>query len=88
MAQHQSGTTASYTGDSAEALPYLYTPACAAEILSIKESWLRRQAGRRMIPCTFVGRHLRFSVPDLQAIAEHGAYRPATRQHRHQRHRT
>lgn len=57
----------------------LYTPAQAAEMLSVKESWLRRKAGRRAIPCTFVGKHLRFSLADLRGIAEGGAQavRPA-----------
>lgn len=57
----------------------LYTPAQAAEMLSVKESWLRRKAGRRAIPCTFVGKHLRFSLADLRGIAEDGAQavRPA-----------
>lgn len=57
-------------------LPYLYTPARAAHILSVKESWLRRQAGRRVIPCTFVGRHLRFSAEDLHMIAQQGSCQP------------
>jgi excisionase family DNA binding protein len=38
----------------------LYTPAQAAALLAVKESWLRRKAGQRAIPCTFVGKHLRF----------------------------
>lgn len=51
----------------------LHTPAEAAEILSVKETWLRRKAGTRAIPCTFLGRHLRFSTADLRAISERGA---------------
>ena len=51
----------------------LYTPAQAAEMLAVKESWLRRKAGMRAIPSTFVGKHLRFSVADLRAIAALGA---------------
>lgn len=51
----------------------LYTPSAAAEILAVKESWLRRKAGTRSIPCTFLGRHLRFSRQDLHAIAHQGA---------------
>jgi hypothetical protein len=42
----------------------LHTPAEAAEILSIRESWLRGKAAARAIPCTFVGKHLRFSDDD------------------------
>jgi hypothetical protein len=50
----------------------LHVPAVAADILSIPESWLRRKAGRREIPCTFVGKHLRFSDDDLRVIAPSG----------------
>jgi len=54
----------------------LHTPAEAAALLAVRESWLRRKAGRREIPCTFLGRHLRFSSDDLTSIARTGA-RPA-----------
>jgi len=54
----------------------LHVPAVAADILSIPESWLRRKAARREIPCTFVGKHLRFSDDDLRVIAQSGT-RPA-----------
>ncbi|WP_010310962.1 helix-turn-helix domain-containing protein [Saccharopolyspora spinosa] len=50
----------------------LYTPTEAAELLSVKETWLRRKAGTRSIPCTFIGRHLRFSATDLRTIVENG----------------
>ncbi len=53
--------------------PLLYTPADASELLAVPESWLRRKAGRRLIPCTFVGKHLRFSTADLAAITTAGA---------------
>lgn len=56
--------------------PRLYTPAEAAELLTVRESWLRRQAGQRRIPCTLIGRHLRFSRRDVDAIIAAGA-RPA-----------
>ncbi|MFD7652874.1 helix-turn-helix domain-containing protein [Actinosynnema sp. NPDC059797] len=58
--------------------PYrlLHTPAEAAALLAVRESWLRRKAGRREIPCTFLGKHLRFSPDDLASIARSGA-RPA-----------
>ena len=51
----------------------LYTPAAAAEILAVRESWLRRGAAARTVPCTFLGKHLRFSHADVVAIAEAGA---------------
>jgi len=53
--------------------PLLYTPADAAELLAVPESWLRRKAGRRLIPCTFIGKHLRFSTADLAAITTAGS---------------
>jgi Helix-turn-helix domain len=52
----------------ADAEQLLYTPAEAAGLLRIRESWLRRRAAARLVPCTFLGRHLRFSAADLAAI--------------------
>lgn len=54
----------------------LLTPAQAAGLLQVRESWLRRRAGERRVPCSFVGKHLRFSLADVEAIAAEGA-RPA-----------
>lgn len=54
----------------------LYTPAQAARLLSVPESWLRKRAGQRLIPCTLLGKHLRFSRRDLTAIADAGARPP------------
>jgi hypothetical protein len=51
----------------------LYTPADAAELLAVRESWLRRRATARTVPCTFLGKHLRFSHADIVAIATAGA---------------
>ncbi|MEU4740920.1 helix-turn-helix domain-containing protein [Actinosynnema sp. NPDC023658] len=56
-----------------DGLRLLHTPAQAARVLSVRESWLRRMAGRREIPCTFLGKHLRFSDADLLAIVRDGA---------------
>lgn len=68
------GQARSNTNDStALAAVRLYTPAEAAILLAVRESWLRRKAGQRRIPCTFVGRHLRFSAADLAGIVENGA---------------
>ncbi len=53
--------------------PLLYTSVDAAELLAVPESWLRRKAGRRLIPCTLVGKHLRFSAADLAAITAGGS---------------
>ena len=52
----------------------LHTPAEAAEILHVKESWLRRRAGQRRIPCSRLGKHLRFSDADLRAIVTSAAH--------------
>lgn len=46
----------------------LYTPAEAAQYLAVKESWLRRKVTERAIPHRFLGKHLRFSITDLQTI--------------------
>lgn len=62
----------------------LLTPAQAAEVLQVRESWLRRRAAERRVPCCFVGKHLRFSHADLEAIVADGAHpaRAAGPQHR------
>ncbi|WP_372504877.1 helix-turn-helix domain-containing protein [Lentzea flava] len=52
----------------ADSAQILYTPAQAAELLQIRESWLRRRAARRSVPCTFLGKHLRFSRQDLEGV--------------------
>jgi len=57
-------------------VPKLHTPSEAAGILAVRESWLRRKAGQRLIPCTFLGKHLRFSDADLTAIADSGHQQP------------
>jgi excisionase family DNA binding protein len=54
----------------------LYTPAEAAEVLQVRESRLRKKASARAIPCTFIGKHLRFSEDDLAAIIAAGSKRP------------
>jgi excisionase family DNA binding protein len=55
----------------------LHTPADAAEILTVPESWLRKKAAARVIPCTFLGKHLRFSDEDIDAIVRSGARGPS-----------
>ncbi|MBF9132191.1 helix-turn-helix domain-containing protein [Plantactinospora sp. S1510] len=64
----------SVSGDSQ---PLLYTPAEAAQRLQVRESWLRKKAAARQVPCTFLGKHLRFSPADLAAIITNAA-QPAT----------
>jgi excisionase family DNA binding protein len=59
-----------------EAAPRLYTADQAAAFLQVSPSWLRKKATARAIPCTFIGKHLRFSSSDLAAIVAAGAYAP------------
>jgi excisionase family DNA binding protein len=62
----------------ADQLP-LRTPAEAAQLLAVPESWMRRKAAARAIPCTFLGKHLLFSPADLAAIIAAAAQPPRTR---------
>ncbi|MEU4828223.1 helix-turn-helix domain-containing protein [Actinomadura sp. NPDC023710] len=63
----------------------LYTPAEAAAMLQVRESWLRKKASARAIPCTFVGKHLRFSDQDIAGIIAAGAKQPVVRSRRARR---
>jgi hypothetical protein len=54
----------------------LHTAAEAAGILKVRESWLKAKASARLIPCTFVGKHLRFSDDDIASIMRGGARQP------------
>ena len=54
----------------------LHTVAEAAGILKVRESWLKTKASARLIPCTFVGKHLRFSDNDIANIMRAGARQP------------
>ena len=56
----------------------LHTPAEAAGILKVRESWLKTKAAARLIPCTFIGKHLRFSDDDIAEIMRAGARQPVT----------
>lgn len=56
----------------------LHTVAEAAGILKVRESWLKTKASARLIPCTFVGKHLRFSDDDIAGIMRAGARQPVT----------
>lgn len=56
----------------------LFTPAQAAERLKVPESWLRKKATARQVPCTFLGKHLRFSAEDLAQIIRDGHRDPVT----------
>jgi hypothetical protein len=56
----------------------LHTAAEAAVILKVRESWLKTKAAARLIPCTFIGKHLRFSDDDIAEIMKAGARQPVT----------
>lgn len=58
--------------------PRLHKPNQAAALLNVPESWLRKRAAARAIPCTFLGKHLRFSDADLEQIIRDGAKEPVT----------
>jgi hypothetical protein len=44
----------------------------------VRESWLKTKAAARLIPCTFVGKHLRFSDDEIAGIVKAGARQPIT----------
>ena len=60
----------------------LYTAAEVAGILKVRESWLKTKAAARLIPCTFIGKHLRFSDDDIAKIMKAGARQPVTSRER------
>lgn len=66
----------------------LHTAAEAAGILKVRESWLKTKASARLIPCTFVGKHLRFSDSDITEIMRVGARQPVTSRERGAKGRT
>lgn len=45
-------------------------------MLQVRESWLRKKATARVVPCTFLGKHLRFSEDDIEAIVAAGETPP------------
>jgi excisionase family DNA binding protein len=74
-AHHQPG--AAFDPSMTVAQLELLLPSEAAQLLRVRESWLRKKAAARLIPSTRVGKHLRFSAHDIAAINAAGA-RPAT----------
>jgi hypothetical protein len=60
----------------------LYTAAEAAGILKVRESWLKTKAAARLIPCTFIGKHLRFSDDDIAEIMKAGECQPVISERR------
>ena len=64
----------------------LYTAAEAAGILKVRESWLKTMAAARLIPCTFIGKHLRCSDDNIAEIMKAGARQPVTARERRASH--
>jgi hypothetical protein len=54
-------------------------------MLKVRESWLKSKAAARQIPCTFIGKHLRFSDAEIVGIMQAGARRPVTARQRRPR---
>ena len=54
----------------------LHTAAEAAGIPKTRESWLKTKAAARLIPCTFIGEHLRFGDDDIDQIMRAGTRQP------------
>ncbi|QIK66412.1 helix-turn-helix domain-containing protein [Nocardioides sp. HDW12B] len=44
----------------------------AADLLNVSYSWLKKAAQRGEVPCTHIGRAVRFSQVHVQAIVESG----------------
>ncbi|MEU8138927.1 helix-turn-helix domain-containing protein [Streptodolium elevatio] len=72
---------AAASSDIEPGLVLLLTPAQAAARLQVRESWLRAKVSARVVPCTFVGRHLRFSEQDLADIIAAGRTEPRRGRH-------
>lgn len=56
----------------------LFTPEQVSEMTNIPAPWLRRRAGQRVIPCTYIGRTLRFSADDIRELIEMSRIDPKT----------
>ncbi|WP_255352579.1 helix-turn-helix domain-containing protein [Nocardiopsis sp. SBT366] len=65
--------------EDAPSLPEIFTPREAAALLKVPESWLRKRVSARQVPCTFIGKHLRFSSIDLEQIIQSGSRSPLSR---------
>lgn len=66
----------------------LLTTEEAAEILRVSYSWLKKAAQRRDVPCTHIGRAVRFSRAHLEQIIAAGERPPLSAQPRRSSART
>lgn len=56
--------------------PRLLTIADAAALLNVPENWLRKKVAAHAVPCTRLGKHVRFTSAHLDQIIESGEQRP------------
>jgi len=56
--------------------PRLLTIAEAAAVLNVPENWLRKKVAAHAVPCTRLGKHVRFTNEHLDQIIEAGEQRP------------
>jgi excisionase family DNA binding protein len=54
----------------------LLTMAEAATHLRVPENWLRKKVSAGAVPCTRIGRHVRFTVAQVEEIIVGGEQRP------------
>lgn len=57
--------------------PLLFTFTETAQMTALPESWLRKAVSERRIPFRKVGKHVRFSAADIDALIEQTAIAPA-----------
>lgn len=57
--------------------PLLTTPEAAA-VLRVSSSWLKKAAAAGVVPCTRIGRGVRFSEENLAEIVANGQQRVVT----------
>ncbi len=50
----------------------MYTAEQAGSLLQVSPWWLRKKASEGAIPCTFIGRYLRFTAENLAEIIAAG----------------
>ena len=61
------------TGESVAGGAVLLTVEEAAELLSVPVSWLKKRVATHAVPCTRLGRHIRFTRAQVTGIVEAAA---------------
>ena len=59
--------------------PLIFTPEEAALRVGKSAAWLKREAGKRAIPCTRLGRTVSFSEKNLRDLVDGGYCEPASK---------